>query len=181
MGINPKGLGLRLKSRQLQPELALVGERCPFVVVPFKVIGADFVVAVEGAVALAGVSAMPFFRALIGLRLFDLALLKSALISSSSPRSSSIGSGVPAFFFLADRVTGPKYPSCDASRASEGVGEGEITLGVAGTRFDRDMVKGGREGIRIAPLSRRWRSASLMNQFVEWRLSFREARIVGME
>jgi hypothetical protein len=54
---------------------------------------------------------------------------------------------------LADLVTGPKYPSCDASFVSEGVGEGEMTLGVAGIIFDEeiDMAKGGRDGIRITP------------------------------
>ena len=58
---------------------------------------------------------------------------------------SSIGKA----FFFADLVTGPKYPSTDLSRVSEGVGEGEMTLGVAGTGVedDRDMVKGGNEGI----------------------------------
>lgn len=96
------------------------------------------------------------FRALIGLRLFDLALLSSALTSSSSSSiSSSIGASDAACFFRADLVTGPKYPSCEVSRLSEGVGEGEMTLGVAGIGFDddRDIVKGGREGIRIEPVT----------------------------
>jgi hypothetical protein len=68
-----------------------------------------------------------------------------------------MGSGVDAAFFFADRVTGPKYPSCDLSRDSDGVGDGEITRGVAGMGFeeDRDIVKGGNEGIRIAPVTRR--------------------------
>ena len=180
IGIRPSGLGLRLKSLQLQPELALVGDRWPFDVSPLGVTGGGFVVAVEDAVALAGVRAVTF-RILMGLLLFDLALLRSALVSSSSSRSSCIGCGVAAFFFFADLVTGPKYPSCEASRASEGVGEGEMTLGVAGIGFeeDRDMVKGGSEGIRIAPVSIRWKSARLKNQLVEWRcLSLREARML---
>jgi hypothetical protein len=78
-------------------------------------------------------------------------------------------------------VTGPKYPSCDASRDSDGVGEGEITLGVPGTGFAGDMVKGRREGIRITPVRARLISATLRIQEVgvnvEWRcLSFLEVR-----
>jgi hypothetical protein len=38
-----------------------------------------------------------------------------------------------ALFFLAERVVGPKYSSCASSINSEGVGEGEMILGVAGT------------------------------------------------
>lgn len=84
-----------------------MGERCPFDVAPFGVTGGGFVVTVEDVVALAGVWAVTF-RILIGLLLFDLALLRSALVSSSSSRSSCIGCGVAALFFLADLVTGPK-------------------------------------------------------------------------
>ena len=72
-----------------------------------------------------------------------------------------------------------KYPSCD-SFDSEGVGEGEITLGVPGMEADerRDILKGGNEGLRIAPVIWRARGANLKSQLVEWRcLSFREARI----
>jgi hypothetical protein len=148
-------------------------------VLPFGVIGGGFSVVVDVVFVFAGVRPETF-RIRMGLLLFDLALLKSAFTSSSSSRSSFIGSGVADFFFFADLVTGPKYPSCDDSRASEGVGEGEMTLGVAGTGFeeDRDMVKGGREGIRIAPVIRRWKSVALASQLVEWRcLSFREARM----
>ncbi len=121
---------------------------------------------------------MGTFRILIGLRLLDLALRKSPfpIPSSSIPSSSSA-----AAFFFADLVTGPKYPSCELSRVSEGVGEGEITLGVAGMGFedDRDIVKGGKEGIRIAPVKSRPIFAAFRSQEVEWRcLSFREARIV---
>jgi hypothetical protein len=153
------------------------------VVLPFGVIGGGFSVVVDAIFAFAG-GRVETFRILMGLLLFDLALLRSAFTSSSSSRSSSIGSGVAAFFFFADLVTGPKYPSCEASRASEGVGEGEITLGVAGTGFeeDRDMVKGGSEGIRMAPVNRRWRSVTLASQLVEWRcLSIREARMFVTE
>jgi hypothetical protein len=158
IGIKPNGLGLRLKSLQLQPVLALDGDRwpldsfaCPF---PFTN-GADFCTGV-GFVDFVAVRP-DIFRALMGLLLFDRALLRSSFGSSSSSRSSSIGAGVDAAFFFADRVTGPKYPSCDVSRDSEGVGDGEITLGVAGIGYDedRDMVKGGNEGIRMAPVKRR--------------------------
>lgn len=56
-------------------------------------------------------------------------------------------------FFLADLVTGPKYPSCAASLVSEGVGDGEITLGVAGILFleEDGIPKGGRDGSLITP------------------------------
>jgi hypothetical protein len=122
------------------------------------------------------------FRILIGLRLLDLALRRSPLTSPSPSISSA--SGTAAFFF-ADLVTGPKYPSCGLSRVSEGVGEGEMTLGVAGMGFedDRDMVKGGKEGMRIAPVKSRPISVTRRSQEeVEWRcLSFREARIVVTE
>ena len=110
IGIRPNGLGLRLISLQLQPEEALVGERCPFVVLPFGVIGRGFAVVVEAMFGFAGVRP-EIFRILMGLLLFDLALRRSALTSSSSSRSSFIGSGVAAIFFFADLVTGPKYPS----------------------------------------------------------------------
>jgi hypothetical protein len=122
------------------------------------------------------------FRILIGLRLLDLGFRKSPFTIPSSSISSS-PTGTAAFFF-ADLVTGPKYPSCELSRASEGVGEGEMTLGVAGMGFedDRDMVKGGKEGIRIAPVKSRPISVTRTSQEVEWRcLSLREARIVVTE
>jgi hypothetical protein len=78
-------------SLQLQPELAAVGERCPFGTCPFPldVIGGVLVVEDE-TVAFAGVR-VGTFRALIGLLLFDLALLISALESSSSSIPSSMG------------------------------------------------------------------------------------------
>jgi hypothetical protein len=128
-----------------------------------------------------GVALVGAFRILMGLRLLDLALRKSPfpIPSSSIPSSSSA-----AAFFFADLVTGPKYPSCELSRVSDGVGEGEMTLGVAGMGFedDRDIVKGGKEGIRIAPVKSRPISAACRSQEVEWRcLSFREARIVVTE
>lgn len=41
-----------------------------------------------------------------------------------------MGRAVANAFFLADRVTGPKYPSVFS--LSEGVGEGDMTIGVAG-------------------------------------------------
>jgi hypothetical protein len=167
-------------SLQLQPKVpfALAGERwplaaCPF---PFSITGSSGIV--DGF----GVALAVTFRILIGLRLLDLALRKSPFTSPSSSISSSSSSSIAAFFF-ADLVTGPKYPSCELSRDSEGVGEGEMTLGVAGIGFeDRDMVKGGKEGMRIAPVKSRPISATLRSKEVEWRcLSFREARIVVTE
>ena len=167
-------------SLQLQPKVppALAGERWPFVACPFPFSRTGSSGIVEGL----GVAFAVGFLILMGLRLLDLALRKSPLTSPSSSISSPSGT---AAFFLADLVTGPKYPSCELSRVSEGVGEGEITLGVAGIGFedDRDMVKGGREGMRIAPVNRRLISVNRKSQEdVEWRcLSFREARIVVTE
>jgi len=172
-------------SLQLHPEVALVGERCPFVAFPFPlaITGSSFMV--SGFVVANGLAELrpESLRFLIGLLLFDLALLRS-IESSSSSRSSFIGVSAAAFFFFADLVTGPKYPSCDDSRASEGVGEGEITLGVAGIGFedDLDIVKGSKGGVRRAPENIRPISATLRSQLVEWRcLSFREARMVVTE
>jgi hypothetical protein len=114
--MRPSGLGLRLISLQLQPGLALAGERWPFVAFPFPFgvnsIGAGLGVATVATVAFAEVR-LVIFLVFIGLLLRDLALLNSALESELSSISSI--------------VVGPKYPSC-ASLASEGVGEGEITV-----------------------------------------------------
>jgi hypothetical protein len=103
--------------------------------------------------------ALDTFRVATGVLLLVLALLSCGLISisSSSSISSSINGCDASSFFLADLVTGPKYPSCDASLVSEGVGEGDMTLGVPGTGFekDRDILKGGRGEVRIAPAKRR--------------------------
>lgn len=58
-----------------------------------------------------------------------------------------------------------------------------MTLGVAGTGFedDRDMVKGGSEGIRMAPVSIRCKLGRPKSQLEEWRcLSLREARILAV-
>jgi hypothetical protein len=55
-----------------------------------------------------------------------------------------------------------------------------MTLGVPGTAADErlDMVKGGREGIRMAPVMEQAGSKTRKSQFTEWRcLSLREARI----
>jgi hypothetical protein len=59
----------------------------------------------------------------------------------------------------ADRVVGAEYPSLDDDRASDGVGEGEMTRGVAGTApgFRGDDIsaalteKGGRAAAAINP------------------------------
>lgn len=182
IGIRPSGLGLRLISLQLQPDpLALSGERWPFIALPFGT-RFDWGVAASLAVDFVVVRAAGF-RVLIGLRLLGLALLSSALTSSSSSISSLIAVCAAALcFFLADLVIGPKYPSCD-SRVSEGVGEGLMTLGVAGMGFEefRDIVKGGKSGARITPVKSPTISGTLRSQkLVEWRcLSFREARVVN--
>ena len=162
-------------SLQLQPGLALVGDRwpledgCPFPFgspLPFGLTGKDLIVE-DGSVAL-GVRPS-IFRELMGLLLLDLALLNSALGSSSSSSMPSSIKTCEVPFFFADRVIGPKYPSCGASCFSDGVGEGEITLGVAGTGFedDRAIVKGGSEGIKMAPVTARPKSATRTSQEVE--------------
>lgn len=110
----------------------------------------------------------PEILSLIGLRLLDLALRSSVPESVSSSISSFIGTRETAAFFLADLVTGPKYPSFDDSLVSEGVGDGEITLGVAGIRSDEDgITKGGRDGIRTVPVRIRVRSVAWRGQEVE--------------
>jgi hypothetical protein len=152
MGIRPSGLGLRLMSLQFQPELALAGERWPFDAFALPFVG-----------SCAGEAAVPLCVALLaaispaGLRdlredlLLDLALPMSLLESSSI--SSSIAAWADALIFLADLVVGPKYPSCNSSFTSEGVGDGEMTLGVAGTEADEwGMLKGCRQGVRITPV-----------------------------
>lgn len=110
----------------------------------------------------------------LGLLLLDLARPES-----SSPSISLFVDCWVASFFLADLVIGPKYPSC-VSRVSDGVGEGEMTLGVPGIGF-KAMVKGGRVETRITPVKTRPMSATLRIQDVEiwreWRWwSFLEAR-----
>ena len=94
-------------SLQLQPGLALEGDRCPFVAftwpfVPFGVNGAGFAF---GAELVAGVRPESL-RSLFGLLLLDLARRNSALESVSSSNSSVIGWDAVAFF-LADLVMGP--------------------------------------------------------------------------
>jgi hypothetical protein len=130
--MRPKGLGLLLRSRQLHPEvLALDGERCPFSAAPFGSVEMFFLDA--ALVEVFDSVKLLIFRTLRGLRLFDLALLKSGFESkSSSSILSSIFAGVPVRLFVEERVIGPKYPSLDPSWPSEGVGDGEITLGVDG-------------------------------------------------
>ncbi len=165
-----------MMSLQLQPEpLALSGERWLFVALPF--VALPFTAGVGGSVISGLVVAFAIVRpdtflALIGLLLLDLALLSSALTSSSSSISSWIAaSDAAACFLFAERVIGPKYPSCD-SRDSEGVGEGLMTLGVAGMGFeeDRDILNGGSRGDRITPVKSPTISGTLRSQkLVEWR------------
>lgn len=55
-----------------------------------------------------------------------------------------------------------------------------MTLGVPGTAAEErlDMVKGGSEGIRMAPVREQAGSKTRKSQFMAWRcLSLREARI----
>jgi len=153
IGIRPRGLGLRLMSLQLQPGLALDGDKWPLVAFPFPFWRIGIGAGLANGTSEAFADVRPDIRFLMGLRLFDLALRSSVLESVSSSISSSIGAWEATCFFFADRVTGPKYPSCDVSFVSDGVGEGEITLGVAGIMFEeeRDMAKGGRDGSRITP------------------------------
>lgn len=130
--MRPRGLGLRLRSRQLHPVLlALEGERCPFVGAPFEVVAESFFDK-EASVGFVS-DKLLIFRTLRGVLLFDRARLKSGFESSSSSSTlSSIFPGVLIRFLVDERVTGPKYPSWDDSWVSEGVGDGEITLGIAG-------------------------------------------------
>jgi hypothetical protein len=121
------------------------------------------------------------FRARIGLLLLDLALHRSGLVSDSSPSiASSIFNGVETRFRVDERVTGPKYPSCELSWLSDGVGEGEITLGVAGI-WDCAIVqlKAGRGGYLTTPEMMRWILVTRRMQIGEWRyLSLREERML---
>jgi hypothetical protein len=107
--MRPRGLGLRLISRQLQPLFALDGDKCPFV---FST------TTTSGEATDIDASAFVFERALtlrdlIGLLLFALDLRKvgSESGSSSSCISSLIGAGGATRLFAAERVVGPKYPS----------------------------------------------------------------------
>jgi len=107
--MRPRGLGLLLKSRQLQPELALAGERWPFVSrgCPFSVGAVDTIFGVRGVIGDVADVRPAILLFLRGLLLRDLAL-RSTLESVSSSISSSIGAGDEAAFFFADLVTGPK-------------------------------------------------------------------------
>lgn len=68
----------------------------------------------------------------------------SRLESDPEPSFSSvIGSGRGdscLCFFAADLVTGAKYPSWCFSETSEGVGDGEITFGVEGIGYGKDIA-----------------------------------------
>lgn len=90
MGIRPSGLGLRLMSLQLQPELALAGDRWPFDIfpLPFVTSGGGGASAAGSVTALAAAST-DSFRALTEVLLLDRALPRSLLESPSI--SSSIG------------------------------------------------------------------------------------------
>lgn len=154
MGIRPSGLGLRLISLQLQAELALAGERCPFDAFPCPLkaaAGVDSFFSVAGAlpVLLVGLGNLRDLKGLL-LLLFVRALPTSPLESSST---SSIGACDATLFFLADLVIGPEYSSWKSSLLSEGVGEGEMTLGMAGMELEASgILKGCKEDIRITPV-----------------------------
>lgn len=172
--MRPSGLGLRLISSHVHPHLDVDGKgerwpfdtpfasfpfpfRCPF---PFDTIEGSIDLSANGSSFSffpLGLVRLVTFRTCTGVLLFDLALLRSGLVTSSSSISSSMTACFAISFFLADLVTGPKYPSCDCSAISEEMGEAEMTFGVPGTGFEdvRDILKGGRGGIWIVPTGRR--------------------------
>lgn len=141
MGINPRGLGLLLSSRQLQRPLdALIGLRWPFDV-PFASATSTFrrtgLPAADGIPDFELIAVKPLIRLLFmpvpsrtGLRLLARARFSG---SRSEPELSS--SGIVGDFAreprAIERVMGPKYPSLLLG-VSEGVGEGEMTRGVEG-------------------------------------------------
>lgn len=80
----------------------------------------------------------------MGLRLLTRALLLSG---SELDESSSIGGGDVICFLRVDEcVVGPKYPSL-ALPASEGVGEGDITRGVFGIWYCREVSIASRQQV----------------------------------
>lgn len=150
IGINPNGLGLRLRLRQYEDPnpwpggYALAGDRNPFASpfgAPFETPSFVFLLVGFAAVT-AGISGFapeeipPFAVILVGLRsicgllLLLLARESSGSISSWPSPCSSIGS-TELKRCVFDRVVGGKYPSFPL--VSEGVGEGDITRGVLGT------------------------------------------------
>jgi len=139
-------------------------------------------------VAFAGVEP-GIFAVFIGLLLLDLALLDdSALVPELSSISLIIGVSTALFLadLVADLVIGPKYPSC-RSLLSEGVGDGEITLGVAGICFadDKAIMKGGKQGVRIDPLKIRMilsgtsGKGKSQGEDIEWRCISFLARVLA--
>lgn len=143
MGIRPSGLGLRLKSRHVQPDgvAGCGGARCPFVtlVCPFIVRLWVFESDFFDDWRLSGSLGVILCGRLvsIGDLLLVLALLTSGA-SESSLESSATGCGVDILLLLAaDLVTGALYSRFSRS---DGVGLGEITRGVAGTPERRRAV-----------------------------------------
>ncbi len=155
--------------------------------------GAGSPLALSASGAFAGFTAVNFvgFRVCIGLRLRVRALRSSWLSELSSSSSSSTRCGVLGRFLAADRVTGPKYESCEppsaaaAASLSDGVGLGEMTRGVPGTaclvrRTDMADENGGRLGRQIAPMNARRRSKKGRRAACRcW--SFREERAARLE
>lgn len=119
--MSPRGLGLRLNSRQLH---AVDGD---------SFAGLNNASSCISGTPLGWALEFPLvLRTLTGLLLFGLGLLPVASVlesDDSSSRPSAMAWGVFTRFLADARVIGPEYPSCDVS---EGVGDGEITLGVAG-------------------------------------------------
>lgn len=143
MGIRPRGLGLRLKSRQFHPEVPIVGgARWPLGVIAPRSgsssgvapSGCTFLEAREGLLLL-GARLLDLRVFLVGLRDLVRALLllspRSSVVSdsdTSSMFSCIIAAGpvdddapTPAAAwrrFAADRVTGPRYESGGSSSSS---------------------------------------------------------------
>lgn len=76
----------------------------------------------------------------------DLARARFSTLESEPEPSCSLSSWMDSGWgdfddclLATDRVTGAKYPSCCLSDASEGVGDGEITLGVPGMGYGYDI------------------------------------------
>lgn len=184
MGIRPRGLGLRLKSRHVQPaKLGSGGARWPFVVVAFPLSG----LLTEGIAVVASAAAADssstsstileedgflgrrgvmrwMARVSMGerLRVRD---RRWPGVSSELLSSSCRVCDAALRFLAAERVTGP----CEmSSSCSDGSGDGEMTRGLAGTRRRVDMMPGnaGSAGQASAPTSMRLREAKLATQAV---------------
>ena len=70
-----------------------------------------------------------------------LALFSSDESDPNPSFSSDIGAGDFRLCFAADLVTGAKYESRPLSAASDTVGEGDMTFGVGGIGYGKDMAR----------------------------------------